>query len=134
MPTRLLALLLFAALALTAGCQRLNYKSSPKLDPLTVHAIDFTAPAYEQRLTVSVAPVNAGVSAYLIKSADKEAVSQALDAEKEPAASLLLGSRVSKGAAETYTFDATVPAKTPYSLLLKGGKKSTEVKVSVVGR
>lgn len=135
MPVRPLALTLLATLLFTAaGCQRLNYKSSFKLEPLTVREVDFSAPAYEQRVTVTITPTNGAVSGYLIKSADKTAVGEALDREKDPAASLLLGSRVSKGGAETYSFDATVPAKTPYSLLLKADKKSTEVKVSVVGR
>lgn len=133
MPARSLAPLLALPLLL-AGCQRLNYESTLTLEPLSVREIAFSPPAYTQRLTVTITPTNTGVSSYLVKSADKTQVDRALQAEKEPAASLLLGSRVSKGAAETYSFDASVPAKTEYVLMLKGGPKSTEVKVKVAGR
>jgi hypothetical protein len=123
-----------ALLALAAGCQRLNYSKTFDLNPLAVQELEFDAPAYAQRLTVTVAPTSAGVSAYLMKAADREAVERALQADKQPAASLLLASRVSTGAPETYSFEATVPAKTPYTLLLKAGPKTTQVKATVVGR
>jgi len=123
-----------ALLALAAGCQRLNFSKTYDLGPLEVKELEFDAPAYAQRLTVTVTPTSSGVSAYLMKAADKDAVDRALQGDKEPAASLLLASRVSKGAAETYSFEATVPAKTAYTLLIKPGPKPTQVKVTVVGR
>jgi hypothetical protein len=98
--------------------------------------IIFSAPAYEQKVTVTIEPKSAPVSAYLIKSSDEKAVVVALLREKQPAPSLLLGGRAApnKGPAKAYSFDATVPAKTEYILLIKGGLKSTEVKVKVVGK
>jgi hypothetical protein len=126
--------LLSLVLALASGCQRLNFSKTYTLSPLVVQEITFDPPAYAQKVSVTITPTSAGVSAYLIKAADMQAVDRALQADKEPAASMLLASRVSKAAAETYTFEATIPAKTEYSLLLKGGTKSTDVKVSVVGR
>jgi hypothetical protein len=128
------ALLVGAVLAPAAGCQRLNYHKTFSLGPLVVQELEFSAPAYAQKVTVTITPTSAGVSAYLVKASDMEAVGRSLQVDKEPAASLLLGSRVSKGQPETYSFEATVPAKTEYALLLKNSAKSTQVQVSVVGR
>lgn len=129
-----LMVLVAGLLSVTAGCQRLNYQKTFTLTPLIVQQIDFSEPAYAQKLAVTIQPTTGSVSAYLVKSADAERVERALQSDKEPPASLLLASRVSRGAAEEYTFEATVPAKTAYTLLLKGGSKPTEVKVSVIGR
>jgi hypothetical protein len=128
------AVVVLAALLLVGGCQKLNFEQTLTLKPTEVKPYLFDAPAYEQKVTVTVTPTATGVSAYLCRESDHEKVALQLEAEKEPQAALLLGSRVSKGAAETYSFDATVPAKTPYALLLKGGGKVTEVKVKLVGR
>jgi hypothetical protein len=133
MRTRLSVLFVLAGLLMTAGCQRLNYDKSFSLQPMSTQQIDFDPPSYSQKLSVSITPDKAGVSAYLIKTADKAAVLKVLDAEKEPEASQLLASKVSKGAAETYTLDASVPAKTGYTLILKT-VKPTDVKVKVTGR
>jgi hypothetical protein len=128
------ALLVTVALTATTGCQRLNFSKKLTLSPMVVHQLEFTRPAYNQRVTVKIAPTSTAVSAYLVKTDDASAVDRALHAGKEPAASLLLGSRVSTGQAETYTFEATVPAKVDYTLMLKPGTKSTDVVVTVTGR
>lgn len=116
------------------GCQRLNYNTTFKLGVLGTHDIHFSAPAYNQRVVVTVTPTDSAVSSYLVKSEDHPAVERALQADKEPQASRLLGSRVSKGNPETYSFEATIPAKTEYSLVFKGSGRPTEVKVQIVGR
>lgn len=121
-------------IALTAGCQRLNYKSTFTLKPTEVETRYFDAPAYHQKVQVTIAPTATGVSAYLIKEDDEIAVRMKLQADKEPEASKLLGGRVSRGAPETYSFEATVPSKTKYCLYLKGGSQATDVTVTVVGR
>ncbi len=41
---------------------------------------------------------------------------------------------VSRGNAETYSFEATAPAKVPYTLLLRADPKPCEVTVTVTGR
>jgi hypothetical protein len=128
------ALAVAAVLVPMAGCQRLNYAKKFTLGPMAVQQIDFTAPAYEQKVKVTITPTSGGVSGYLMKADDAMAVERSLQAGKEPAASLLLGSRVSQGSAETYSFEATVPAKVAYALLLKVQAKGTEVSVAVVGR
>ncbi len=136
MRTRFSLLALLAALLAATGCQKLNYSKTVSVPMAVVReGIIFSPPAYEQKVTVTIEPQSAAVSAYLIKSSNQEAVEKFLDTNKEVPADLLLGSKVSKGDnPETYSFEATVPAKIEYVLLLKGGKKSTEVKVKVVGR
>jgi hypothetical protein len=133
---RLSALLLLAALlAAAAGCQKLTYEKTIHLDPGEVYEIEFSAPSYQQKVTVTIDPKTSGVSAYLLKSSDKAAVKGVLNKVKggEPPASALLASRVSSGGPEKYTFEATAPAKTEYMLLLKSSK-STDVTVKLVGR
>ena len=124
------------ALACSVGCQRLNWSATkPDLGPKEVTHYLFDAPTYEQHVTVSVKPVEAGVSAYLVKQSDVDEATKALDSiTGEPAPGILLGSKASNGAAETYSFTATVPAKVPYALFLRGGKKTTAVTVSVAGK
>ncbi|MFO0844134.1 MAG: hypothetical protein U0797_17320 [Gemmataceae bacterium] len=129
----LAAVLLGTALAAT-GCQRLNYSKKFNLNPAAVQPIHFGAPAYEQKVKVTIAASGGAVSAYLVKSDDAPKVEVTLGGEREPAASLLLGSRVSRGNAETYSFEATAPAKVPYTLLLRADPKPCEVTVTVTGR
>jgi len=98
-----------------------------------VREVGFDPPAYAQRLTVTVEPASAGVKTYLVKQADEANVKEALSAEKEPAENLLIAWRGSDKA-EAYSFEATIPAKTGYTVLLKTGAKPTEVKLTIVGK
>jgi hypothetical protein len=129
-----LAIVSLVALLSLVGCQKLNFEKTYNMQPLEVRDLIFTAPAYQQKVTVTITTTTAGVSSYLCKEDDQTRVMLSLNADKQPPASLLLGSRVSEHGAESYQFEATVPAKTPYVLLLKAGKQATEVKVKVVGR
>lgn len=128
------ALAVAVVLVPTAGCQRLNYSAKFTLGPMAVKELTFTPPAYDQKLKVTITPTSGAVSAYLMKADDAMAVERSLQAGKEPPAALLLGSRVSQGNAETYSFEATVPAKVEYALMLKVHAKGTDVSVAVVGR
>jgi hypothetical protein len=134
MRIRLLAVALLVGL-FAAGCQKLSFEKTMEVPMGIVAAgLEFSPPTYKQSVTVTIEPQSASVSAYLVKTEEKDAVEKALFSDKEPPAAAVLGSRVSTGATETYSFDATVPAKQGYTLLLKGNKKkSTEVKVKVVG-
>ena len=127
-------LLLAALLVGLAGCQKLNYSKTFTLGPGNMEDLHFDPPAYNQRVTVTIAPTNGAVSAYLVKESDFDKVSASLKRNAEPAASLVLGSRVSRGVAEEYSFEASVPAKTEYALVIKCDMKQTDVKVTVVGR
>jgi hypothetical protein len=97
-------------------------------------AYTFDAPEAEPKLTVSIAPKAGGVSAYLFKESDGDRVENAVNAEREPPAKLLLAGKKSEDAAKTYTLKATIPAKTSYTLLLKVVAKETDAWIKVVGR
>jgi hypothetical protein len=128
------ALAVLAAVLLAGGCQKLNVEKTITLDPIDIHEIDVDPPAYQQKVTVTITPTSGPVSAYLCTEANKQVVKNALGRDKAPPADKVLGSRESKGGPEAYTFEATVPAKTAYSLLLKGGGKKTEAKIKLTGR
>ncbi len=128
-------ILLVAAMCVAAGCQKLSYSKTLKLGPGNVEDIaTFDPPVYDQRVTVTVEPTSAAVSAYLVKEADSLPAARRLRNKQEPDAAAVLGSRVSVGAPQAYTFEASVPAKVGYTLLLKGGSQATDVKVTLVGR
>jgi hypothetical protein len=112
----------------------LRYEKTFELGPLAVQELDFDAPDKAQKLTVTITPNVAVLSAYLLKTADSEAVERAVQRDKEPAAALLLASGKSKGAGKAFTFEAKVLARTAYTLLIKNGNEAAKVKVKVVGR
>jgi hypothetical protein len=132
--TSLRLALLLAALILAGGCQRLNFEQTKDLAPVTAEWYDFDPPRYDQKVLVTVTPSDGPVSAYLVRSDDLEKVQRALDRKETPPASQVIASKEGKDKAEELTFEATVPAKTPYALLLYATKKRTNVKVKVVGR
>jgi hypothetical protein len=85
---------------------------------------------------VTVEPEACSVSAYLVKESDAEAAERALAPGKGPPSNLVLAGKTFKprDSRQDFILEATIPAKTPYVLLLNGGSKSTKVKVKVVGR
>jgi hypothetical protein len=133
-PTAIVASVVFLALS---GCAPLNHETTAKsLLPGEVRpALDIDGPTYEQKLTVSIKSDKSGVAAYLVKKSDEAEASKALNAIKgEPKEEILLGSHKAGDGPDDYTFEATVPAKTRYVLLLRGGKTTNDVAVKVVGR
>jgi hypothetical protein len=132
-PLFVLPLMAFC-LSVAGGCQKLNFEKSYQLEPHGLQEVIFSAPAYQQKVSVTITPASSAVSAYLCKEGDVNQVKSALDADKQPPEALLIASRASKGAAEPYSLEATIPAKTGYALVLKGSGQATEVKVKLVGR
>lgn len=126
-----------AALILTiaTGCQKLNYEQSFQLTMGEVREVEFTAPTFSQKVTAVITPSKGPVSAYLAKKENGEAIRKVLDrVGQEPDASQVLASKKASEKAEPITLEATVPGKTPYILLLRAGKASTDVRVSLKGR
>jgi hypothetical protein len=130
---RFASLLLLLALFST-GCQRLNFEKTYSLRAIEIQQVSFDPPAYQQKVTVSISGTKGPVSAYLVKSGDEPKVEAALDANRPLPTDSVFNSNVNKESAKDYSFDATVPAKVGYSLLLRAEKSSTDVKVKVVGR
>jgi hypothetical protein len=118
---------------LAAGCQRLNFDETFTVDAQGAVARGFTAPRYAQKVTVTVTPTGGPVSAYLVKDPDGKYV-DTLNAHNKPPADEVIGSKESLDKAETYSFEANVPAKTAYTLVVYAEKGKAEVRVQVVGR
>jgi hypothetical protein len=129
---RFAALLLLLAL-FSVGCQRLNFEKTTSMEMSEIKHFKFSAPAYQQKVQVSITGTKSPVSAYLVKQGDEEKVETALNENKALPNDSIFGSKANKTSAEDYTFDATIPAKIPYTLMLRA-EKSTDVKVKVTGR
>jgi hypothetical protein len=112
------------------SCQPVNIEKTLSVSAGDSKFLDIDAPRAEQKVKVTVS-APAPVSAYLVLEKNKKAVENALLGKKLPL-ELLLGSEEDK---EKIDFDATVPAKEPYSLYVTTkSTKSIEAKVKVVGR
>jgi hypothetical protein len=129
--TRRAAAWLALALLLAAGCrqQRLNVERTVTLEGgLGWKTLEFDPPRSEQKLTVTVTSPGVPVNAYLVKAADAPALQTALERGQAPTSTL-----AQKEKAEDIMLEATVPAKTGFTLVLQSNKK-TDAKVKVVGR
>jgi hypothetical protein len=122
-----------AALAPLAP-RTMTFEKTYEIEPLEARSLVLSAPPRQQKVTVTVTPTGGPVSAYLCKEDDHARVEQALLAGKTPPPSVVLAGRRSKDKAESYSFEATVPARTPYAVVLATGKRSAVVKVKLVGR
>jgi hypothetical protein len=121
---------LAAALLLAAGCQRLNDERSVHVMAGNIHEIGYSAPRYQQKLTVNVSSPGAPVTVYLVREGDESTAAQnKMNAGKEPVAPF-----AGKEKAEDITLEATIPAGTAYVLLIRSDKKNADVKVKVTGR
>jgi hypothetical protein len=120
------------------GCQKLNVEGTAEVGMAQTKQVDFTAPAYKQDVRATIEPEKASISAYLVKTADAEAVVSFLDRNvgKEPPASQVLAGKTyqPKDSRQDITLEATIPSRTPYSLILCGGRNSQKVKYKVVAR
>jgi hypothetical protein len=128
-PPVLLALLLVAG-----GCQPLNEKHSFSMRMADVKQLDVPAPRYNQQVSVTVTPTGGPVSAYLVKTSEAERLNTMLDGGKPPPEGSVFAGKESKDQPEEYTLLASIPANTPYSLVLRTHSKGAEVKIKLVGR
>jgi hypothetical protein len=134
---RVRTLLVAVALGLAAlsGCQKLSHEQTLSLDAHSSKALEFGAPRYNQKVTVTVKPTSGPVSAYLCTLDNKQQVEDALMRDKEPDAATVLGSAKGQGTDAEITFEATVPKQTEFALVVNNpGKTKNEVTAKVVGR
>jgi hypothetical protein len=130
-PAAILAVLFLAL----SGCAPLKHEETIDLTPGMVWDRKIDPPTYQQHLTVSIKSDKGGVEAYVVKTADLEAVRKTLGViGKTPETDVLLGSHEAGEGPEDYSFEATIPAKTEYAVVLRGAKKTTKVTLSLVGR
>ncbi len=124
---------LLVGLLLAAGCQRLNYEKEIKISPAETQFVTPDAPRYQQKVTVEVHSPGAPLSVYLVKSEGTENADKALKDlvdGKDPDKVLAHQDR-----AEDVRLEATVPAKTVYTVVLYNpGKTTATAKVKLTGR
>jgi hypothetical protein len=120
-------LLLGLILTTATGCQPVHYEKTYTLEPGLAQAVTFDAPRFEQKITVKVSSPGAPVSVYLVKAADGDAAIKAA-ARKGPE----VLARQEKS--EDVSFEATIPAKTPYAVVLESEAKKAEAKLKVNGK
>ena len=113
-----------------AGCQPLNKEGTIAVSAGKGMFLEIEAPRGEQKVQVTVtAPVE--VSAYLFVSKNKEAVENAT-LGKTVKADLLLNSKTNE---KEIDFEATVPAKEPFTLYVTTKSLTpVDVKYKIVGR
>jgi hypothetical protein len=130
MKTRIALLFGCTALLLSlVGCQRLNDERTVNLPLGSLSAIEYSAPRYEQKVTVTASSPGAPVTVYLVRKEESEAAQRLVDGGKAPTTPL-----AGKEEAEEITLEATVPPKTAYVVILRADKKNAEVKLKVIGR
>jgi hypothetical protein len=121
----LLVLLLGAS-----GCQTLNKESTFELDARnSPMKIEVSAPSTDQKVTVTVT-ASLPVSAFLCTKENAEQVENETFLVAGPKKDLLLGSKQKE---KEFSFDATVPAKKPFVLMVTADK-TTKVTVKIVGK
>jgi hypothetical protein len=119
-----------AAFLPAAGCQPLNDKRDVKLNPHEARSVLFSAPRYDQKVTVEAHSPGNPVSVYLVKSSEQEKTELMLTNGQTPKDAL-----ASQTKAESVSFTATVPAGTEFAVVLYNhGKGETTVKLKVTGR
>jgi hypothetical protein len=123
-------LVLLAGLLAAAGCQPLNDKRDVKLDRGEARSVLFSAPRYDQKVTVEAHSPGNPVSVYLVKDSEREKTELLLTNRQTPKDAL-----ASKANAEEISLTATVPAGTEFAVVLcNQGKGETTVKLKVTGR
>jgi hypothetical protein len=113
------------------GCQKLDIQRSVTLAPGDVKNLQIDAPRSDQKVRVTLASSDSAINAYLVLQKDHDAVDQALQAGNRPDPSAVLASQEK---AKEATLEATVPAKSGFSIFFNGATKPTTVSVQVTGR
>jgi hypothetical protein len=126
---------LLACLALSlpglGGCQKLDEKRSVTLAPGDVKNLQIDAPRADQKVHVAVTSSDCPVDVYVVLQKDHDSVDQTLLAGNKPDAKKVLASQEKTRDA---SLEATVPAKSGYSIFFAGATKPTTVSVQVSGR
>lgn len=133
MRVRILLVALAVGAAALGGCQKVTFEKSYTMGGMEYQELTFDPPRYDQKVTVTVSPSKGPVSAWLIKADAVNKVKPAIERDKDAPADVIFGKQVSK-TKEELKFEATVPAKTEYMLLIRNGPENNEVSVKVVGR
>jgi hypothetical protein len=127
----ILPLLVLGLLAL-AGCQKkLNEEKTFTLTAGEVRAFPVDAPIREQQLSVTVTAAGSSVNVHIVPESAHAATMEAMQNLKKLDPAKVLAS---KEKVENDTLEATIPAKTGFSVFISGAKKQAEVTVKIVGK
>jgi hypothetical protein len=127
---------LVVGLCALGGCQRINVAQTwTQLGPGEHRWLDFSAPAYNQKLRITVTPTAEPVSVWVIKALPSEdQLDSAMTLKSKPPEASILGSKEPQQK-EEYNLDVTVPAKTAYWVVVRNsGRKDTDVTIKIAGR
>jgi hypothetical protein len=115
---------------LASGCQPINFDQTYTIPAGGVQSAAFGPPRYAQKIKVTITPSDGPVTAYVVKDPDQKFGDT--PPVNKPTADLVLASK-DPTKTEEYTLETTIPAKTPYAVLLYATKR-TGVKVKITGR
>lgn len=120
-------LVAFLLLAMT-GCQKLKYEKTLEVDVGAVQALIIDGPQREQQVVVE-ATSDEPVSVYLVLEKDNTVGQDAVMFGSVP--DNTLGKEEKK---KEIKFEATIPAKSDFVVLVGGAVKKANVKVKVTGK
>jgi hypothetical protein len=124
--------LLALGLLLLMGCQKkLEYEKTFTLSIGEIQAPIIDAPMREQHVTVTVTATGSPVNVHIVSESAHAETMTSLQNMKKLDPAKMLGS---KEKVENDTIEATIPAKTGFSVFISGAKKQAEVTVKIVGK
>jgi hypothetical protein len=123
---------LVALVLLLAGCQRLNEDRTVDLEPQSIKYVSVDPPRSQQQVTVLVSSPGVPVDVHLVAEGEKDAAMKSLELGKRLESSKLL--TAAQLNVESATLEATVPARTGFTVLLSGARKKAAVHLKITGR
>jgi len=129
---RLLPVVGAIALLAATGCKKINIEKSYDLEPgdNSNKILIIDPPSREQQIVVTATSSEANIGVLILKGNDEKAIEQKPEKLRSEGAIL-----AEKSGEKTITLEATIPAKTPYMVMvsLMENKKSA-VKLTVKGK
>ena len=126
-------------LVISAGCQKpLNFAKKFHIEPGDMQMFPIDAPRGEQKIKVSASTPGVLLDVYVIADEDVAAAQQALQSLKKPTKvigrSEMSSTKPDSKAETTNVLETTIPAKTPFTVLVTGARKACEVTLEISGR
>lgn len=122
---RVLCLLLLVL----AGCgQPLDVRKDLTLEIGEVHCVFIDAPSREQKVVVSVTS-DVEVDAWIVKGQDEAAINKQMNLGQKPTDALSGKQKIT-----SEKIDATIPARTAYTIVVGNSTKNAKVNVKITGK
>jgi len=110
------------------GCHKLTFEKSESLDVSEVKKYAVDPPRVKQNVRVVATSSECPVSVYVVLDENAPAVEDAIQSSTKPAADKVLGGADKQQEA---TVDATIPAKSGFTILVGGATKKTNITVKL---